>query len=51
MIVAVAGAFSLLFFYRLLGGYWFNEHEDAVASRQVRQRSRPRRARRIYADE
>jgi uncharacterized membrane protein YeaQ/YmgE (transglycosylase-associated protein family) len=51
IIVAVAGAFSLLFFYRLLGGYWFTEHDDAVADRQVRERSRRRRYRRVFAEE
>lgn len=42
--VATAGAFIILFFYRLLGGYWFQEGE------QPRPRWRPRaRRRRSYS--
>ena len=48
MLVAVAGAFSLLFFYRLLGGYWFQEGEVPPLARQGlplrRLRRRGRRA-------
>lgn len=40
LVVATAGAFGLLFFYRLLGGYWFVEGE------QPQQRTRKRRTRR-----
>jgi uncharacterized membrane protein YeaQ/YmgE (transglycosylase-associated protein family) len=40
--VATAGAFIILFFYRLLGGYWFVEGEHP------RVRLRPRRRRRRY---
>ena len=39
MVVATVGAFIILFFYRLLGGYWFLEGDDPV------QRRRPRRRR------
>ncbi len=41
MMVAVAGALSLLFFYRLLGGYWFLEGE--VDSRRTSRRPTRRR--------
>jgi len=43
-VVATAGAFIILFFYRLLGGYWFVEGD------QRRSRTRPhhRRRRRSY---
>ncbi|MBM4000286.1 MAG: GlsB/YeaQ/YmgE family stress response membrane protein [Planctomycetes bacterium] len=42
--VATGGAFTILFFYRLLGGYWFFEGDKALI------RSRPhRRRRRSYA--
>ncbi len=51
MLVAVGGAFSLLFFYRLLGGYLLDEAGDAVATHQVRHRVRSRRHRRVYVDE
>ncbi len=51
IIVATGGAFGLLFFYRLLGGYWFREDEDAVANRQRRRVYRPRRSRSVYVDE
>ena len=39
-LVATAGAFIILFFYRLLGGYWFVEGE------RPRMRLRPQRRRR-----
>ncbi|HEY6562931.1 MAG TPA: GlsB/YeaQ/YmgE family stress response membrane protein [Pirellulaceae bacterium] len=53
MLVAIAGAFTLLFFYRLLGGYWFDEAGDEVAAQQFRgrTRTRPRRYRRVLVDE
>lgn len=51
MLVALAGAFSLLFFYRLLGGYYLQEHRDVVAERQVRVRRRPRRLHRALVDD
>ena len=41
MAVATAGAFIILFFYRLLGGYWFVEGESPW--RRMRQRRRRRR--------
>ena len=34
--VATAGAFILLFFYRLLGGYWFTEGDAPLARRPRR---------------
>lgn len=40
MLVATAGAFIILFFYRLLGGYWFLEGEVP------RRHARPRHLRR-----
>ena len=46
MVVAVAGAFTLLFFYRLLGGYWFLEGEvdqRPLARRPTRRRRTTRR--------
>ena len=42
--VATAGAFIILIFYRLLGGYWFIEGEHP--RRRYRSRSRTRRRRR-----
>lgn len=34
IVVATAGAFTLLFFYRLLGGYWFLEGEEPALPRR-----------------
>lgn len=53
MLVATAGAFTLLFFYRLLGGYWFREGEGDVVVREPkrRRRSSSRRRRREYVYE
>ncbi len=42
--VGTLGAFTLLFFYRLLGGYWFLEGEEP-ARRSYYRRRRPRRRR------
>lgn len=39
--VGTAGAFTLLFFYRLLGGYWFIEGE--VPQRRLTRRARRNR--------
>ncbi|MEM7315491.1 MAG: GlsB/YeaQ/YmgE family stress response membrane protein [Planctomycetota bacterium] len=47
MVVATAGAFALLFFYRLLGGYWFDEDAAGVVERKHRRR---RDRRRRYAE-
>jgi len=50
-LVATAGAFVLLFFYRFLGGYWFVEgdqglvHGQSGRIRHSRRRSRSRRSR------
>ena len=49
LFVATAGAFILLFFYRLLAGYWFVEGE-VHPPRQLHRRS-GRRRRRHYAAE
>lgn len=45
IVVATVGAFSLLFFYRLFGGYYFEEGDGAVVQRPVRRRRRPRKSR------
>ena len=45
ILVGTAGAFTLLFFYRFLGGYWFHEDEDDVTRRR-----RYRRRRYAYED-
>ncbi len=53
LLVATLGAFTLLFFYRLLGGYWFVEGEEPVRRTQRRRRAVRRRASRsryIYDD-
>jgi uncharacterized membrane protein YeaQ/YmgE (transglycosylase-associated protein family) len=47
-IVATGGAFILLFFYRLLAGYWFTEGDFPRRRYTVR---RPARARRYQATE
>jgi uncharacterized membrane protein YeaQ/YmgE (transglycosylase-associated protein family) len=39
-VVATAGAFTLLFFYRLLGGYFFVEGDVSVGRRRFRRRRR-----------
>lgn len=41
--VATAGAFALLFFYRLLGGYWFVEGDRGLSPRIRRRVRRVRR--------
>ncbi len=51
IMVATGGAFGLLFFYRLLGGYWFLEGEDVVANRQRRRTVRSRRPRTVLVEE
>jgi uncharacterized membrane protein YeaQ/YmgE (transglycosylase-associated protein family) len=47
MLVAIGGAFFLLFFYRLLGGYFFVEGEYVSRSHR-RSRRAPRPRRRAY---
>ena len=49
-IVAVGGAFILLFFYRILGGYWFVEGEEPQSHfrHQHRRRRGGRSRRRRY---
>jgi uncharacterized membrane protein YeaQ/YmgE (transglycosylase-associated protein family) len=49
-IVATAGAFILLFFYRLLAGYWFVEG-DRAARPVVKRPHRPRRESVTYVEE
>ena len=45
LFVATMGAFTLLFFYRLLGGYWFLEGETPAPRRSyTRRRTRRRRS-------
>ena len=50
LFVATLGAFTLLFFYRLLGGYWFVEGE-APAPRRTTRRRRTRRRRSYSYDD
>ena len=51
ILVATTGAFSLLFFYRLLGGYWFQEGDiDEVGLNRLRRQRRNRRLRSAYYD-
>lgn len=40
--VGTAGAFIILFFYRLLGGYWFVEGDAPIRVRSTRRRRRRR---------
>lgn len=47
--VGTLGAFILLFFYRLLGGYWFIEGEEPKVLHRSRRRRTTRRRRRQYA--
>ncbi len=42
MVVATAGAFVILFFYRLLAGYWFVEGEPGARRARVHTRRRRR---------
>ncbi|MCA9247596.1 MAG: GlsB/YeaQ/YmgE family stress response membrane protein [Planctomycetales bacterium] len=42
MVVATAGAFLILIFYRILGGYWFVEGDGGPPRPQYRRRSRRR---------
>ena len=49
-VVATAGAFIILFFYKLLGGYWFVEGEGPVKRRPTRVAPR-RRAAVVYEDD
>ena len=48
IIVATIGSFSLLFFYRLLGGYYFDEGEAPIERPRLRRRRR--RMRRSRSD-
>ena len=43
LLVATMGAFTLLFFYRLLGGYWFLEGEEPAPRTHRRRRTVRRR--------
>ena len=49
-VVATVGAFVILFFYKLLGGYWFVEGEGPVKRRPQRVAPR-RRAAVVYEDD
>lgn len=52
-LVATGGAFILLFFYRVLGGYWFVEGDQGLMhgeSGKVRRRRRRSRYFRSYAE-
>ena len=50
LVVATGGAFVLLFFYRLLAGYWFVEG-DTPPRRRIRRPHRSRRDRVPYYEE
>lgn len=47
--IGTLGAFTLLFFYRLLGGYWFIEGERPQQAHAPRRASTRRRRRREFA--
>jgi uncharacterized membrane protein YeaQ/YmgE (transglycosylase-associated protein family) len=47
--VAVGGAFVILFFYKFLGGYWFQEDEGPLVRKRTR-RSTRRAAEVVYED-
>jgi uncharacterized membrane protein YeaQ/YmgE (transglycosylase-associated protein family) len=50
-LAATGGAFLLLLFYRLLGGYFFTEGQDGVVPRPFyRRRARSRRRSTVYED-
>ena len=51
LVVATAGAFGLLFFYRLLGGHYFLEGEVPTRSHRRRRTSRRRTRRPVYLDD
>lgn len=48
-LAGIAGAFLILFFYRLLGGYWFIEGEHPSRRHRLGYRYRRRRRRATYA--
>src|SRR5687767_7882815 len=51
--VATAGAFVLLFFYKLLGGYYFDEGNGPLVKRRrlLRRTPRPRSTAVVYEDD
>lgn len=49
--VATGGAFIILFFYRLLGGYWFAEGETSLRGHARRLRRSRRHRTTHYADD
>lgn len=49
-VVATAGAFVLLFFYRLLGGHIIDEGKRAIPPQYIRRRGRRRRYDSAYDD-
>ncbi len=51
MAVATGGAFIILFFYRLLGGYWFVEGDAPTRRRRRRRRVLPHRRSMAYMDD
>lgn len=51
LVVATAGAFGLLFFYRLLGGHYFLEGEVPTQTHRRRRSSRRRPRRAVYLDD
>ncbi|MCA9189112.1 MAG: GlsB/YeaQ/YmgE family stress response membrane protein, partial [Planctomycetales bacterium] len=51
LLVATAGAFTLLFFYRMLSGYWFDEgHVEHARPYRRRRTTRRRRRYAVYDD-
>jgi uncharacterized membrane protein YeaQ/YmgE (transglycosylase-associated protein family) len=50
-VVATCGAFLILFFYKLLGGYWFVEGEGPVRQQRHRRVAPKRRAAVVYEDD
>ena len=49
-LLATAGAFVILAFFRVLGGYWFEENGVPLAHRERPLRRRRRRRRRVPVD-
>jgi uncharacterized membrane protein YeaQ/YmgE (transglycosylase-associated protein family) len=48
--VATGGAFLILFFYKLLGGYWFQEDEGPLVRKRTRRAGKGRAAEVVYED-
>ena len=47
-LVGTGGAFTILFFYRILGGYWFVEGDEGLMHGQSGRVRRTRRRSRFY---